>query len=145
MKKKLIKLLMISFILVVILVSAIESSLNGYYNFYYENKKIEKNIFEKITNEAFNITPINFFATYTGFDTGYGFFAPNVSSDFLLVFKVYDPKGRLVKTIKNVHFKSKESNLRFSVVNSMFQKKLIQNGDKKTNKYLDIIIKQISN
>lgn len=37
-------------------------------------------------SERVNDSPIyrNFIFTYTGFDTGYGFFAPNVSSNFII-------------------------------------------------------------
>jgi hypothetical protein len=40
------------------------------------------------------------FTSYTGFDTGYGFYAPNVASDFVMSFELKDEKELFWK--KNV-------------------------------------------
>jgi hypothetical protein len=37
------------------------------------------------------------FTSYTGFDTGYGFYAPNVASDFVMSFELKDEKGTILE------------------------------------------------
>jgi hypothetical protein len=77
------QLFVMSIVLFVIIVTSIRSSFNGYYSFYYENKEYQKPTLFKISDIIASNSVFRFFSVYSGFDTGYGFFAPNVSSDFL--------------------------------------------------------------
>lgn len=142
------QLVVVSIILFVILSTAIKLTFEGYYGFYYEDGNYKENIFSKITNKLSDFYPIRYFNTQTGFDTGYGFFAPNVASDFLFIFKIYDKNNNLVKIENGVQLKTKESNLRFQTINTMYLDKLKKKEDKnyneKYNKYLDVIMKQVT-
>ena len=143
------QLVIISLLVIfIILNSAIRLTFESYYDFYYENGNYKENVFSKVSNKIFNFYPIRYFSNQTGFDTGYGFFAPNVASDFLFIFKVYDENDNLVKIENGVQLNSKESNLRFQTINTMYLDKLKNKEDKnyneKYNKYLDVIMKQIT-
>jgi hypothetical protein len=142
--KKTIQSVTIFFILFCIVLSSIKLTFDGYYGFYFDNKKVEKTIFSTLADRIYDLKPIFLFRSYTGFETGYGFFGPNVSSDFVTIFKIYDDKGKLVKLLDHVNLESKEGNLRFATLNSLFLEKLTDKENKKYNQYLDIVIKQIS-
>lgn len=142
--QKSIHIIIISFVLFNILLSSIKLTFDGYYGFYFENQKVQKVEVSNILDYIYDTKPIFLFRTYTGFETGYGFFGPNVSSDFITVFKIYDNNGKLCKVLDQVNFKSKEGALRFTTLNSLFLDKLTNKENKKYNQYLDIIIKQIS-
>lgn len=142
--KKTIQIIIVVFVLFNVLLSSIKLTFDGYYGFYYENKKVEKTILSNISDYLYDSNPIFLFRTYTGFETGYGFFGPNVSSDFITVFKIYDEKGKLIKLLDRVNLKSKEGTIRFTTLNSLFLDKLTDKENKKYNKYLDIVVKQIA-
>ncbi len=142
------QMLIVAIILFIILNTATKLTFESYYGFYYENGDYKENILSKTTSKIFNFYPIRYFSNQTGFDTGYGFFAPNVASDFLFIFKVYDENNNLVKIENGVQLNTKESNLRFQTINTMYLDKLKdktnKNYNEKYNKYLDVIMKQIT-
>lgn len=144
--KKIATLLFIGSLLLITLITSIKYTFDGYYKFYYSEKKYEENSIFKLTKKITSFYPISFFESYTGFDSGYGFFAPNVSSSFVFIFKIYDLDGNLIGKTNNVNLKAKESDLRFITLNSMFIEKLKMNNTKANNysKYLDVIVNQIS-
>lgn len=134
-------------LLFLILTIGLKGTFDGYYGFYHEDGKYNKPIIYTLTEKIIAFPPISFFMAYTGFDTGYGFFAPNVASDFVLLFEIYDKNGQLIEQRVMPNFKNKESVVRYTSAFNMFLDK-IPNGQNKTNnqydKYLDIIIKQIT-
>lgn len=134
--------LIVGFMLSVILAVSIASTFNGYYSFYYENKTYEKPMLYRASQALCSIKPITIFCDYTGFDTGYGFFAPNVASDFVIFFKVYDENGKLIAIKDAVDYKSKEANIRFFTLYNLFLEKLATQKAEDYDKYLDIIVKQ---
>ena len=142
--KKTIQILIIVFVLFNVILSSIKLTFDGYYGFYYENQKVNRTTLSNISDYLYDLKPIFLFRTYTGFETGYGFFGPNVSSDFITVFKVYNEKGKLIKLLDKVNLKSKEGSLRFTTLNNLFLDKLTDKKNKKYNQYLDIIVKQIT-
>ena len=145
---KRIQLIIVGCVLFVVCISSIQLAFDGYYSFYYEQEDYKEALLSKATRSIYNATPFKIFAYYTGFDTGYGFFAPNVASSFLFVFKFYDRKGKLEHIIDHVPFQAKESSVRFRSINGIYFAKLkdsAQRGyDSKYNRYLDIILKQLS-
>lgn len=84
----------------------------------------------------------NIYSKYTGAETGYGYYAPNVSSDVVLLLTTKDANGK-VTSISFPHFKSKEGRMRWTRVTSMFLDK-INNTDSEHNKYLNSILKSIA-
>lgn len=139
---KTLQIIFVVFVLFVVFVSSIKTTFDGYYGFYYEDQKVKKAIGSDLAQKLYDFTPISLFRSYTGFETGYGFFGPNVSSDFVTIFKVYNNKGKFVKSIQNIPFNSKEGNIRFVTLNSMFSDKVKKNKNKKFDQYLDILIEQ---
>lgn len=142
------QLFVLTFIVFTVLVSAIGSTFEGYYGFYYNNIEYKECRLSKITNDISRTNLFRFFSVYTGFNSGYGFFAPNVASDFVFVFKIYDHENKLIQIQQGVPFNSKESEVRFGTIGTMYLEKLNdkehKNYDEKYNKYLDITIDEIT-
>ena len=145
MENKKFKIAVIILVIFNILICNIDLTIDNYYDFYHEkNPKVKKIKLAEPINKVYFFEPFLTFRAYTGLETGYGFFGPNVSSDFLMIFSIYDENKKLVKIIENVPLKSKEGKLRFTTLNNMFLEKLTDKTNPDYNKYLDIIIKQIS-
>ena len=70
-----------------------------------------------------NVTPVYTFFKYTGLDTGYGFFSPNVASDFLIIHEIYKD-GNKTNALSDTRLKSKEGVLRFANINTIFMEYL---------------------
>ncbi len=144
---------LILFVLSVVFISSVKLTFDGYYGFYYEGKKYEPSFFAKVFDRLYDAPPVKFFSTYTGFDTGYGFFAPNVASNVVYVFEVYDETGHLVvRRFNDLGLKTKEGNLRFETFNLLFLDKLTEIGHTSeagemeilNDKYLDLLVKQMT-
>jgi hypothetical protein len=78
----------------------LKGTFDGYYGFYYENKTYQKPLVYTACENITQSLPVSMFTSYTGFDTGYGFYAPNVASDFVMSFELKDEKELFWK--KNV-------------------------------------------
>jgi hypothetical protein len=127
----------------------LKGTFDGYYGFYYPENNYKKPYAFSLCEKIIELKPVSLFLSYTGFDTAYGFFAPNVASDFILQFEMKDKAGNIVENSIMPHFKNKESVVRYTSVFNMFLDKISDKGivDSKDNKYqqyLDIIIKQIA-
>jgi len=89
------------------------------------------------------------FLIYTGLNTGYGFFSPNVASDFVITHKLYS-QGKEDLIFSNSMFKTKEGAMRFTNINSLYMDKIeaIENGsiqlDSMRSKYLDLILNRMN-
>lgn len=123
-----------------------KGTFDGYYGFYYENKSYQKPLAYTISEDITQSRPISIFASYTGFDTGYGFYAPNVASDFVMRFELKDKDGNILEEKTMPTFKSKESRVRYTTVFNMFLDKISDKNryDRKYYQYLDLIIKEIA-
>jgi hypothetical protein len=146
MKKK-IQLCAILSLLFLVFIIGMKTTFDGYYSFYYEDGQYEKPVVYQATEVMTKIPPINFFMAYTGFDTGYGFFAPNVASDFVLMFEIQDSLGRTIQQTAMPNFKQKESRVRYTSVFNMFLERLKKQDPKEKDQYaayLDIILRQIA-
>jgi hypothetical protein len=139
------QIFIILLILTIIIATSIVTTSDSYYGFYYGNDKSyqEKTLY-KIANSIITFPPIRIFSKYSGFDTGYGFFAPNVASDFVILFKVYDEQGKQVKILENLPFKTKEGFIRFSNVHSIYLDKIEGEISSLWDRYLDIILEQMA-
>lgn len=146
MKRKL-QLFGIFTLLFFVFLVGLKGTFEGYYGFYYENETYEKPFSYTISEDITESEPINMFTSYTGFDTGYGFFAPNVASDFVLNFELKDKDGNIIEEKSTPAFKNKESLIRYTTVFNMFLDKISgdkNNSDNKYYQYLDLIIQQIA-
>jgi hypothetical protein len=135
-------------VILLVFTVGLKGTFDGYYGFYYPEKEYKKPIAFTITEEIIKLKPISIFLSYTGFDTGYGFFAPNVASDFVLLFELKDAAGNTIENRIMPTFKNKESIVRYTSIFNMFLDKISAEGgtikDNKYQQYLDIIIKQIA-
>ncbi|MBT0550955.1 hypothetical protein D1Z97_04105 [Riemerella anatipestifer] len=96
-----------------IFLTGITTTISSFCEFYkYETPKIYKII--KCDNVVDNL-----FSTYSGFDTGYGFFAPNVSSNFVILSK-NESTGDFFSSSDLMN--TSESKLRFLSLNEVFFK-----------------------
>lgn len=147
MKKKL-QLLGIFTVLFLVFTVGLKGTFDGYYGFYYAEKEYNKPVIYTLSEEIIKLKPVSIFLSYTGFDTGYSFFAPNVASDFVLLFELKNDKGNVIENKIMPAFKNKESITRYTSVYNMFLDKIsAEGGNLKENKYqqyLDIIVKQIA-
>ena len=139
--KKILQLFTIIFVFINIVLSATSSSFESYYSFYYSDKKDMPFLSAVVSNirqfEVFRV-----FQGYTGFNTGYGFYGPNVASEVITFFKVYDKDGKCIKSFESINFKSKEGAVRFNSISSTLLDKF-QRKDKMDIRYADVLIKQI--
>lgn len=146
MKRKL-QLSGVLVILLIVFTLGLKSTFDGYFGFYYEDGQYNKPFAYKATESIIQTVPINVFLSYTGFDTGYGFFAPNVASDFVLMFDIQDSLGRTIQQCAMPRFKQKESSVRYTSVYNMFLDKITKREEQESNKYLeylDIVVRQIA-
>ncbi|CAA7386322.1 hypothetical protein [Chryseobacterium fistulae] len=146
MKKK-IQLFGIFSLLLLVFIIGLKGTFDGYYGFYYENKSYEKPILYQATESIVQSEAVSIFASYTGFDTGYGFYAPNVASDFVLTFELKDKNGNIIEEKAMPSFQKKESVVRYTTIFNLFLDKV--SGDKtkfdsKYYQYLDLIIKEVA-
>lgn len=141
---KIYRIIIVFFIISFIVISSIKTTFDSYYNFYYNSKKVEKNYISKISDKIYDLKFIKIFGSYSGLSTGYGFFGPNVSSEFILDYHIYDSKNKIVEN-KNFEMNTKESNLRFMSMHRLFLDKITKPSNEKYNKLITIILNQIAN
>jgi hypothetical protein len=96
----------------------IRGMLLGYYGFYHTKQDAGNNKLYNSLSFVDDYRPYNLFLTYSGLETGYGFFAPNVASDFIVDLEGQDSLGRPVDMAPL--FKTKEGFLRMNTASSMF-------------------------
>ncbi len=134
-------------LLLLVFTLGLKSTFDGYFGFYYEAGQYKKPFAYKATEAIVETTPVNMFLAYTGFDTGYGFFAPNVASDFVLIFNVQDSLGQTIHQCAMPRFNQKESMVRYTSLYNMFLDKISRKKGEEGDlyiKYLDIVIRQIA-
>ena len=137
---------------VVILFSVVFSSFRTAYDSHisFFKKKPNETILKALDKIGGN-NKYNLFLNYTGLNTGYGFFSPNVSSDFIITHHIYkESKQNLI--FSNSLFSTKEGAHRFANLNSLFMEKVeaIEENDKSKIdtlklKYLEVVIKRLNN
>ncbi|MEN4759521.1 hypothetical protein ABEG63_04200 [Chryseobacterium sp. C39-AII1] len=103
-----------------------------------------------------SVAGIQQYQAFAGINAGYGFFAPNVASSYILKVSVYDKNKNLVKESYFPPFKSKEGLNRYHTLLGYFQDRLTIlenkmqkkkstefNESDKYGEFLDIFIKSI--
>lgn len=145
--KKGIQLASIFCLLSLVIIVGLKTTFDGYYGFYYEDGKYQKPFAYTLSESIIQCKPVSFFMMHTGFDTGYGFFAPNVASDFVLVFDIRDSAGQVISQSIMPQFRQKESAVRYTSLYNMFLDKIGKESgkdDNKYNQYLDVVVQQIA-
>jgi hypothetical protein len=108
------------------------SSYNSFYN------KTGYPPLNKILRRIDDNLLIDFVSTYTGLNTGYGFFSPNVASDCLMVIVSKDSvSGKSRKYLSTDLLNTKEGKMRFSNLNNLFLKMSIDSTELK-NEYKEL-------
>lgn len=148
MKKKIAVFLGVSHLAIIIIIN-IESILRCYYEFYYDKKERDKNILYKLSNSFTNLPPIFYYTSCTGTETGYGFFAPNVSSQFVVLFERKNNNNQKIDETILPNFQDKESILRYSTALALYMDKLeAKDKDSLSNKihfhFIDVLTKEIA-
>lgn len=109
-----------------------------------EDTQVEKDV--KI-GSALRSSPIfKTYANYTGTDTSYGFFSPNVGSEFVLSFAVLDRDGKLLGEHQTpTSLQQKESKVRFNLCTfPMMDKIMMEEPNELFDDYFEVMMHQIA-
>lgn len=113
--------MLLSLTLTLIVVS-IKWTLDMYISVYKTKEELNRN---ELYNSLVNITDNGFykyFLAYTGFETGYGFYAPNIGDDFITESILFNSKDSVLAKVSLVPFKDMESLNRMNTALSMFSR-----------------------
>lgn len=141
-----VKLFIILLILFSVITSSFTTGYSSYLSFY---EKENDPLFDKFRFYMRDIKSYQCFLSYTGLDTGYGFFSPNVSSDFVITHTLYK-KDKKEVVFSNSMFKTKEGAMRFTNINSLYMDRIdeIENDtiqlDSMRSKYLDLVLNRMN-
>lgn len=143
------KLLGIGVLLLIIIANAAHTAFDSYYGFYYEETKTElvaNNPAARIAASVCQAEPVRLFCSYTGFGTGYGFFAPNVASDFITLYEVSDECGESLRQTNLPPFHHKESVIRYLSATGMFLDKITKDSVELglQKEFLDVVQRQLA-
>ncbi len=78
---------------------------------------------DSMLSSVYGIKVYDLFLTYTGLDTGYGFFSPNVKSDIVIINTLYKD-GKVEKKLPNDYLTTREGKIRFRGASDLFMDKL---------------------
>lgn len=97
---------------------------DSYFEFYYPHEETshKENFFYKTSKRIIDLAPIDVLLSYTGLDTGYGFFAPNVASDFVTKFTLTDEENQIISEELLVPLENRVSITRLSSAYNNFLK-----------------------
>ncbi|WP_367866781.1 hypothetical protein [Pedobacter sp. WC2423] len=146
--------------LILIILVCINSSINAYNLVFNENVKNPP--LTKITDAIKLVLRIPLTQQYSvmaGIDAGYGFFAPNVASGYVLQFSIKDTSNTVIRQVYLPKLKTNEGLIRYNTLLGAFQArfKALDDERKKIGKsknkvasnkslytrYLDVVIKSI--
>lgn len=85
------------------------------------------------------------FSEYTGSETGFGLYAPRVSSQAVIYFSIRDESGRVVKTLQP-DYTSKEALLRFYTLygDALNKLKAADDPEASKGKLFDVVLKSLA-
>jgi len=111
-------------------------------NQYYHQQQKPGAAFDLLGKQPVCLAVFDWYSKYTGAETGYGLYAPNVSSDIVIMMTCIDAHGRII-SIESPKLSTCEARLRFSSAAGMFMEKT---GplDKTRNQYLDVVLKSMA-
>lgn len=96
---------------------------------------------------AFESNPVfKIYANYTGTNSGYGFYSPNVGSEFVMSFMVLDTKGKLLGEHQSpISLQQKESHSRFNLCTfPMMDRIMLKEPNEIYDKYFEVMMHQIA-
>lgn len=83
---------------------------------------------------------IHYYSRLSGTETGFGFFAPQVGSQYLSLFHIYDSKDALIATYPLPLLKQQESIHRYATFLDLFQQALGKENDHIDQRYAHAIL-----
>ena len=91
-------------------------------------------------------TPIHYYAHLSGAETGFGFFAPQVGSQYISLFKLYDAKDQLIAEYQQPILEQQESMHRYAAFLDLFQELIAKEKDEQhlDQRYARAILYSIS-
>lgn len=125
------------------------SSIDSYTSFYdIEKVGIKKKVLD-VTYAIATATGFRQYTTIAGIEAGYGFFAPNVASEYVLSFALYDKDSTFIEKRALPNFKNKESYMRYSTLLGAFQDKLVAMAEEEDlntlrQRHLNVIMKAMA-
>ncbi len=122
MNRKILFLLAIIFHFSVIVLHNVASSAVGYQAVYGSDKQASAMVGALALCQRFIASPlIQYYAYFSGTETGYGFFAPQVGSQYISRFTLYDGQGDILGEYENPGLRQREGLLRYSGFLDLFQ------------------------
>jgi hypothetical protein len=140
------QILFIIFHIVILTLINIRGTYNTYLDFFFGvNSFSTKNKLIKLIDDLVYNSKIWCYATFAGINSTYNFYAPNVGSEFLMSFTLFNKNEEIICRRTSPNLKQNESLQRFLLCTMVMQDKLLlKNKDTLTNNYIKVIIKQIS-
>lgn len=113
---------------------------------FYQTEEVET-IANLLQRNKYIYKSFNFISDYSGAETGFGLYAPNVSSQLVIYYTIRDENGVPVKTVQP-RFGTKEIAQRFFTVYGNFLEKTKPKNSLDENKlydeYLDLVVKSMT-
>lgn len=127
--------------LIALLFINVKHFLNDYYDLNYGRDHNKLLIGERIASSPI----LKFYSAYSGTNSSYGFFGPNVGSDFPLSFWVYDEDCNLLSIKTRPHLEQTESKMRFALCTLPIGDKIgVTTSNYILNRYIEIMLHQIA-
>ncbi|MCC5921348.1 MAG: hypothetical protein LAT68_11255 [Cyclobacteriaceae bacterium] len=143
MKTKIQKVLYFTAFLIhfgIITIVCLYSSMDSYFSFYEKEKPAA---LEKLSSlMLISLEQSNHYAKIAGIDAGYGFFAPNVASEYYLEYEFLDQHNIPIGKLSFPELKSKEGFIRYTTWLSRFQDKLLEKSSSNDTTFVETISKR---
>ena len=122
----------------------VEGLLGDYETMSDNDTQVEKDV--KIGSAILGSPIFKTYANYTGTDTSYGFFSPNVGSEFVLSFVVFDGNGKLLGEHQSpASLEQNESKVRFNLCTfPMMDRIMMEEPNELFDKYFEVMMHQIA-
>jgi hypothetical protein len=143
--------------LLIILVVCINATIGSYHTTFPLGKR--KNLplqrFRSAVSSILTLPVLSQYTATSGIDAGYGFFAPNVASAYVLKFEIYNQSGKAIHSFYIPPFKSREGLIRYDTFLGAFQDRMITLEEERLDRsikkkkdlhtrFLDALIKSMS-
>lgn len=118
-------LVLLALHLLLILAVCVKSTIANYMGFYgVTSPKLARQTLQ-IADALSGLPGVYHYSVLAGIDAGYGFFAPNVASEYVLSFDCYEAEGTLLYRRTMPGFRQRESATRYVTMLGAFQDKLV--------------------
>lgn len=112
-----------------------------YYDFF-EDRQEQGLAMELLQKTGPFLDVFRFYSDYSGAETGYGFYAPNVASQFLVLYTIKDDEGNVIENSLPRHY-SKAALTRYFTAFDIFMDK-IDEPDERYDKFMDVVMKSMA-